>query len=130
MDLVTRKYAPSTLPYPLLCGGGSADEETDDVDDAHQVYDDTIAADIKQEDSLDLDAEARYFVDAYTNANFMQGCQSDAEEVCYSNHGFGYVYGNEDDHHGACYAYEDEDDDPVVDYENGQLDPDVFDCYV
>ena len=26
MDFVTRKYAPSTLPYPLLFGGGSSDE--------------------------------------------------------------------------------------------------------
>ena len=28
MDLVMRKYAPSTLPYPLLFVGGSTDEET------------------------------------------------------------------------------------------------------
>ena len=129
MDLVTRKYAPSTLPYPLLFSGGSSDEEADDVEDA-RIYNDSITADIKQEDPLNLDDEARYFVDAYNDANFMLDYQP--ENGVSEDPRFSYTNGGEDDgykdyDHGACYAYED--DDPAASYENGRLDPEVFDCY-
>merc|ERR1712079_560976 len=118
MDWITRKYAPSTLPYPLLFGGGSTDEETDDIDDAHGVYDDSIAADVKQEDPLDLNDEARYFVDANNDANFMLDYLDYQPETSVSeNLRFGYANGGEDDgyeddDHGACYTYGDENDDP------------------
>ena len=113
MDLVRRKCAPSTLPYPLLFSGGSSDEEVDDVDDA-RIYNDSITADIKQEDPLNLDDEARYFVNAYKDANFMLDYQP--ENSVSDDPRFGYTNGGEDDgykdyDHGTCYAYEDEADD-------------------
>ena len=130
MDLVTRKYAPSTLPYPLLFSGGSSDEEADDVEDA-RIYNDSITADIKQEDPLNLDDEARYFVDAYNDANFMLDYQP--ENSVSDDPRFGYTNGGEDDgykdyDHGTCYAYEDEADDHGLQVDdNGMAGKDVDD---
>ena len=130
MDLVTRKYAPSTLPYPLLFSGGSSDEEADDVEDA-RIYNDSITADIKQEDPLNLDDEARYFVDAYNDANFMLDYQP--ENSVSDDPRFGYTNGGEDDgykdyDHGTCYAYEDEADDHRLQVDhNGMAGKDVDD---
>ena len=130
MDLETRKYAPSTLPYPLLFSGGSSDEEADDVEDA-RIYNDSITADIKQEDPLNLDDEARYFVDAYNDANFMLDYQP--ENGVSEDPRFGYTNGGEDDgykdyDHGTCYAYEDEADDHGLQVDdNGMAGKDVDD---